>query len=301
MLTTKRIYTGTAAGVALLGMVALVSAQQVPDKSREPSMRGSMPDRGSQAKPPTPGTQPGSERPKADGPRMDRRKGVERPDQDRPKGAETPGKDRPKGAERPDRDRPKGAERPDRDQPKGAERPDRDQPKGARLGEQQRGEVGARLRQTRVERARVQVSVNTGARVPRSVRLHPLPSAVFASVPHYRGYSYFVRQDDTIVIVDTRTYVVVDVIPAATRAAGLSLSAEQMHFIYITVPKGRTADVRLRLALGAEVPDDVELLPFPAEVRMQIPELEGYRYVVAGRDVAIVDPRDRDIALVISE
>src|SRR5262245_33590007 len=98
MLKMKRIYTGTAAAAALLGTVALVSAQQVPDKGREPSMRDT-PDKGSQAKPPAPGAQqqPGSEQPKADGPGLDRPKGVERPDKDRPKGADRPDKDRPKG------------------------------------------------------------------------------------------------------------------------------------------------------------------------------------------------------------
>jgi hypothetical protein len=109
------------------------------------------------------------------------------------------------------------------------------------------------------------------------------------------------REDGTIVIVDTSSYVVVDVIPASTRSAGLSLSPEQMRFVYTSVPKDQVADVRTRLALGAEIPTHVELLPFPTEVRMQVPELQGYRYVVASGDVVIVDPKDRDIALVISD
>jgi hypothetical protein len=110
-----------------------------------------------------------------------------------------------------------------------------------------------------------------------------------------------VQEDETIAIVDPRSHVVVEVIPASTRAAGLSLSPEQMRFIHATVPKDRTVDIRLRLALGAEVPAHVVLMPFPAEVRAQVPEVEGYRYFVADDDVVIVDPRNRDIALVISE
>ena len=248
----------------------------------------------------------GAERPESD---KDRPKGAERPesDKDRPKGATRPetDKDRPKGATRPesDKDRPKGAARPesDKDRPKGAEAPGKDRPKGARLSEKQRSEVGAKLRQNRVERTRVQVAITIGARVPRSVRLHPLPAAVFVSVPGYRGHSYFVRDDDTIVIVDTRTYVVVEVIPSSTRAAGLWLTPEQMRLVYTSVPKDRVADIRVRLALGAEVPAHVRLLKFPGDVRARIPELDGYRYIVTGRDVVIVDPQDRDIALVISE
>jgi hypothetical protein len=74
-----------------------------------------------------------------------------------------------------------------------------------------------------------------------------------------------------------------------------------MRLIYTSVPKDRVADIRVRLALGAEVPAHVRLLPFPGDVRAQVPEVDGYRYIVAGRDVVIVDPKDREIALVISE
>jgi hypothetical protein len=330
-LITRPLCIGAVAGAALLG-TNLVSAQQVPDKGRESFGR----DKGSDSKGARPDS--GSDQPKGgDGPGIGSKpgsQGVQRPEKDQPKGAERPDKDRPKGVERPDmdkgqtkgaerpdadQDRPKGAARPDKDRPKGAERPDMDkgqdkgqakgaegpeqgQAKGARLSEQQRTEVGAKLRQGRVEKTRVQINVKVGSRIPRSVRLHPLPVAVFGVAPGYRGHRYFVREDDTIVIVDARTYVVVDVIPASVQtAAGLRLSPEQMRFIFATVPKNRTANVRLRLALGAEVPAHVELLPFPREVRAQVPEVEGYRYLIADGDVVIVDPRNRDIALVISE
>ena len=322
MFITRPLCIGAVAGAALLG-TTLVNAQQGPDKGREPITRdkgsdsqGARPDSGSDL------PKSGAQRPDMGGSKgMDQPKGAQRTDKDQPKGAERPDTDksRPKGAERPDSDksRPKGAERPDTDKsrPKGAERPDmgkdgtkgaegpeQGQPKGARLSEQQRTEVGAKLRQSKIERTRVQVDIRVGSRIPRSVRLHPLPGTVLAVVPRYRGHSYFVREDDTIVIVDARTYVIVDVIPASVQtASGLRLSPEQMRFIFASVPKDSAADVRLRLALGAEVPAHVELLPFPSEVRAQVPEVEGYRYIVADGDVVIVDPRNRDLALVISE
>ena len=182
-------------------------------------------------------------------------------------------------------------------------RPDAEKgsPGRARLSEQQRSDIRTRLKERRVEKTRIQVNVNVGSRIPRTVRLHPLPSTIVTLAPAYRGYSYFVRYDDTIVIVDNRTYVVVDVIPATTRVAGLRLSPDQMRFIYARVPKDRSVDVRVRLALGAEVPPDVELLPFPPEVLARIPDVEGYRYIVADRDVAIVDPNDNAVVLVIGE
>ncbi len=81
----------------------------------------------------------------------------------------------------------------------------------------------------------------------------------------------------------------------------LSLSQEQMRFISANVPREPRANVRVRLALGAEVPRNVELLAFPNEVIAQVPELEGYSYIVAENDIVIVDPRERGVALVISD
>jgi hypothetical protein len=331
----RYVWTCAAAGMALFGTAALVSAQQMPDRDREPSTREKAPE-GKAMRGPDTRQQPsieqpktldrratdrtkGSERPDKDGPRAvdrpdkDRPKGAERPDRDGPRAVDRPDKDRPKATDRPDKDRPKGAKRPNQDEPKGAERPEGTKPrlaqpdaeKGtpgpARLSEQQRSDIRAKLGQKRVEKTRVQVNVNIGSRIPRTVRLHPLPSTIVTLAPAYRGYRYFVAEDDTIIIVDERSYVIVDVIPATTRVAGLSLSPDQMRFIYARVPKDRSVDIRVRLALGAEIPPHVELLDFPPEVLERIPEVRGYRYVVANRDVAIVDPKDNSVALVIDE
>jgi hypothetical protein len=261
---------------------------------------------------------PDRDRPKAtERPDRDRPKATERPDKDRPKATERPDRDRPKATERPDKDRPRATERPDRDRPKAAERPDKDRQKSAQpdtgkdrqgrvqVSEKQRSDVGVRLRQTRVDKTRVNISVNIGSPVPRTVRLRPLPAAIITLAPAYRGYSYVVLEDDTIAIIDARTYVVVDVIPTDTRRVErpgpLALSAEQMRFIYERVPKDRTANVRIRLALGAEVPRNVELLRFPSVVVERVPEVRRYRYIVAADDVAIVDPTDNAVVLVISE
>jgi hypothetical protein len=312
---TRHVWTSAAAGVVLLGTTALASAQQMPDKGSEPSARERAPEGKGLREPGARQQQPGTDRPRAtDQPGTDRPKGAERPDRERSKTTDQPGTDRPKGAERPDRERSKTTDQLDRDRAKGAERPDRTRPgmaqpdaeKGApgraQLSEQQRADIRTKLRDMRVEKMRVQVNVNVGSRIPRSVRLHPLPSTIVAVAPAYRGHSYLVREDDTIVIVDARTYLVVDVLPATTRVAGsLSLSPDQMRFIYARVPKDRSVDIRVRLGLGAEVPPEVDLLAFPPEVLARIPEVEGYRYVVTNRDVAIVDPKDNSIALVISE
>ena len=107
------------------------------------------------------------------------------------------------------------------------------------------------------------------------MRLLPLPVAIIDLAPSYRGYDYIVLEDETICIVDPRSYEVVDVIPVGSqRAEGprggqrLSLSQEQMRFIAASVPREPRADVRVRLALGAEVPRNVELLAFPRRGRL---------------------------------
>ncbi|HEV2300634.1 MAG TPA: DUF1236 domain-containing protein [Stellaceae bacterium] len=64
----------------------------------------------------------------------------------------------------------------------------------------------------RVEHFGFRVSV--GAAAPRSVRLYPLPAAVAASVPQFRGYRY-VADRDRIVIVEPRTFAIVAVLPFA--------------------------------------------------------------------------------------
>ena len=81
----------------------------------------------------------------------------------------------------------------------------------------------------------------------------------------------------------------------------LVLSAEEMRFVYDNTPKDRArTDVRLRLALGAEIPRDVELFRFPQDVVARIPQLERFRYIVVDTEMVIVDPANREIALTIS-
>ena len=61
----------------------------------------------------------------------------------------------------------------------------------------------------------------------------------------------------------------------------------------------RPENLHLRLALGAEIPRDVELHRFPGRVLDDVRELEGYRFVMVEDQIVIVSPDDRSIALVI--
>jgi hypothetical protein len=186
----------------------------------------------------------------------------------------------------------------------------RQQASRVQVTEEQRGRVRERLfKDGKVERTKINVSINIGTRIPRSVRLRPVPAAIIEFAPAYRGHSYVVLEDETICIVDSSSYVIVDVIPTSSQRAdrpgggrqALSISQEQMRFVYTTVPKERKANVRIKLALGAEIPRDVELVSFPGEVIERVPELREYRYIVVEDQVVVVDPREHGIALVINE
>jgi len=159
------------------------------------------------------------------------------------------------------------------------------------------------LRRARVTNARF--DWHPGHRVPRHVHLYPVPREVISFFPYYRDYSYFAVGEE-ICIVDPRSYEVVDVIdqgyPGGPRpqVAGLALNASQIGLVRDSIPpEFPEAGVRLRLALGAEIPGDVELFEFPVIVFDRIPQLRDFRFLVAAEQIVIVNPRDRSIALVI--
>lgn len=332
---------GAAASVALVSATAMGLAQapgggEAPGKMQGPGTQGP----GSQG----PAVkQPGGQSPGAGkgdvqrAPDAGQGKGMR-------EGQATPGKDQPKATEsqheksppkatqgQPDKAQPKASEgQPEKGQPKASQgQPEKSQPKSSQgqpdkgqkstqgqpqgpsrvqVSEQQRSGVRERLfKDGKVERTKLNIRVNVGGRVPRSVHLLPLPVFILDLAPSYRGYSYVVLEDETIYIVDPRSYDVVDVIEAGTQRADrphgprLSLSQEQMRFIAANVRREPRADVRVRLALGAEVPRDVELLAFPREVVSHLPDLEGYRYIVADNDIVVVDPHERGVVLVITD
>jgi len=148
---------------------------------------------------------------------------------------------------------------------------------------------------------------HVGRRIPHRIRLFPIPIAVFDFFPYYRDYSYFVVDED-ICIVDPRRYVVVDVIERgywsapgrAPHVSGLHLSNRDIALVRDSIPPDFPgAGLRLRLALGAEIPGDVELHAFAPLVLDRIPQLRDYRFLVSDDQVVIVHPQDRTIAFVI--
>jgi len=65
----------------------------------------------------------------------------------------------------------------------------------------------------RLSRSDVSFSLSIGTRVPRTVHFVTLPTEIVRIVPQYRGFEYFLIEDE-IVIVDPRTLEIVAIIPA---------------------------------------------------------------------------------------
>ena len=339
----RYILISAAAAMALAGAATLGNAQgQDSEKNRGPAAEGKAPGSGSAERAPGGGDQTQQSAPRTEQKPEPRKGAAGDTNKAQPRAAQQNDKDRSKSATQPqrdndkqqssdqrkgdndkqkaadqrkgDNDKQKAADqrKGDNDKQKSTQGPDQKQEGRVQVSEEKRSGVRDRLRKEggrvdRVNRTNINVSINVGSRIPRSVRLHTLPVTIVSFAPAYRGYSYILLEDETICIVDPKTYVIVDVIPAGSQRADrpgrthLTLSQEDMRFIYRTVPKSRTANVRVRLALGAEVPRDVELIDFPAEVVERVPNVRRYRYIVTENDVVIVDPDDHAVALVIND
>ena len=83
----------------------------------------------------------------------------------------------------------------------------------AKLTTEQRTKIGSVIKEQKVERVNLNVSVSVGTRIPADVRLHPLPQQVIVIYPEWRGYDY-ILVGDQIVIINPRTHEIVAIIEA---------------------------------------------------------------------------------------
>lgn len=248
-----------------------------------------------------------SDRKKADTRRSDDRKAGETKRTAEPK-ARTGDRDRTKAATpadtttKGDRDRTKSATSPTPTNGKTAGRT------GAReriqLTEQQRTTLRDTIIRERPKRVtNVNINIRVGERVPRSVRLRPLPVVLISSYPAYRDYRYVYIRDE-ICIVDPVTYEIVEVVDTrngGVRQADLTLSRDQERFVYeAVIDRGPRLNLNLRLGIGAEVPRSVEVQSFPERVVARVPRLANYRFVIDQDQVVVLNPSDYQIAVVIS-
>jgi len=160
-------------------------------------------------------------------------------------------------------------------------------------------------------RTNVNINIAIGTRLPRDWDFAPIPIAVIEIVPEYRDY-VFAYVEDQYVICDPDTYEVVAVLPAERGYAGgssgtgskcssqLSLNADERELILQSVSRGREVDIA-DLSVGRKVPRDVELLSFPDSVVSEASELSPCRYFDTGNQIAIVDPDEDKIVLIIDK
>lgn len=178
------------------------------------------------------------------------------------------------------------------------------------LNDQQWAQVRNRLRAQRVRNlTNSQFDRHPGAHVPRSVRLFALPAVIAGMAPEYRTYRYFLA-DGEVYIVDPATYEIVTVVGPQGRAApveanarprGLVLSPDQRMFVLSTI----NLDSQPSLGIGGisenmPVPGRVELRDFSPVILEHVPELRPYRYFVSERQLAVVDPGQQKIVLILS-
>jgi hypothetical protein len=153
---------------------------------------------------------------------------------------------------------------------------------------------------------RVQFTRRIGTRIPQSVRLFAVPVAVLAIFPYYRDYRYVV-EEDTVCIIDPETYEIVDILDEGTYApvprpqvAELTLTEREKTLVLDSIPSEfLEVRLRIRLALGAEIPPSIELYEFAPLLLDQVPKLRDFRFVVTQDQLVIVEPQGRSIALVL--
>jgi len=83
---------------------------------------------------------------------------------------------------------------------------------GAKLSTEQRTKITSVFREQRVAPANnINFSISVGTRVPRTVSFHPLPREIVTIYPEWRGYEFFLVNNQ-IIVVNPRTLEIVDVI-----------------------------------------------------------------------------------------
>ena len=79
---------------------------------------------------------------------------------------------------------------------------------------EQRTEIRSVIVESNAEPVDIDIQVNVGVVIPRTVKLRPLPARIIEIVPAYRSYQYFVLVDGRIIIVEPGTLKVVYVVAA---------------------------------------------------------------------------------------
>jgi len=178
------------------------------------------------------------------------------------------------------------------------------------LTEEKRTNVGQSFaKDANLNRAtNVNISINIGTRLPRSVRLVAVPATIIAIVPEYRSYRYVVVNDQ-ICIVEPNSYEIVEIIPVSGQTAARSgsgatlvLSEDERAIILREIDMSGGSTMGLgALAEGADVPRDAQVRAFPDAVVQKVAKVKGYKFFTAENRLHIVDPQGTKVQLVIEQ
>jgi len=217
------------------------------------------------------------------------------------------------GADRADKSKAAETGKGDRGRTAEGNREASDAARKADLSGEKRARVSSAFRESRDVKRKTDVNIDiaVGTRLPGDWEFVPVPSAVVAVVPEYRGY-VFAYVGDEYVICDPVTYEVVAILPAADgpQYAGggggaaercsetLALSEDERDVIVRSIQMTDEVDVS-DITVGWSVPGDIELRTFPEPVISRTGRLASCRYFVAEDQIAIVDPAEETVVLLI--
>jgi hypothetical protein len=82
----------------------------------------------------------------------------------------------------------------------------------------------------------------------------------------------------------------------------LNLTLEQRHTIreFIKDVKDQASTHEVKAVIGEPIPQDITPSPMPSVIGQKIPQVKSHRFFVAGQQIVIVDPKDNNVADVIS-
>lgn len=184
------------------------------------------------------------------------------------------------------------------------------------LNAQQQTQVGQAIAQRNiVPLTNVNFSIAIGTQVPRSVQLRALPSDLVSFVPDYRGYSYFVVEEQ-IMIVEPASHEIVAIVPytgagpapapssvakapAPTNSRPVSLNTEQREVLKKHVKERRAAEPARKRSQTAEerAPRSVTV-ETETETRREASRPRRNRFIREDDDVMLIDPdEDRAVEL----
>ena len=88
-------------------------------------------------------------------------------------------------------------------------------------------------------------------------------------------------------------------------APALELSTAQKQTIYQSVSsrsqKNNAAPPGFRAAVGAHVPDTIELVAMPDTLATVIPAVKGYEIAMVEKQVVVVDPKSKLVVAVVTQ